>query len=187
MKHLSPTSRACQTIISGVTAGIIVMTGGLFASVPVAYAAGVSAEPSLFLQTDKHDEERENRRLQHLFKQQRPMLAIQEDRLEMAREAAADAQERIDKLEAEGKDTVGIEAALAVIDAGIKAAQSSWNTASSILSVGAGFDDNGQVIDQEQARETVRGAGQTLQDIGRILRRAAAEFRHAARQFRQAQ
>jgi len=187
MKHLSLTSRAGRTIISGVTAGIIVITGGLLASVPVANAAGVSAEPSLSLQLDQHDEERGNRRLQHLFKQQKLMLAIQEDRLVMAREAAADAQERIDEVKSEGKDTAEIEAALATFNAGIEAAQSSWNTASSILSIGAGFDDNGQVIDQEQARETVRSAGQALQDTGRVLRRAAADFRHAARQFRQAQ
>jgi len=187
MKHLSLTSRACLTIISGVTAGIIVITGGLLGSVPVAHAAEVSAESSQSLRLDQHDEERENRRLQHLFKQQKLMLAIQEDRLEMAREAIVDAQERIDELKAEGKDTAGIEAALATFNAGIEAAQSSWNTTSSILSAGTGFDDNGQVIDQEQARETVRSARQAIQDTGRILRRAAADFRHAARQFRQAQ
>jgi len=187
MKHLSLTSRACLTIISGVTAGVIVVTGGLLVSAPAAHAAEVSAESSQSLRLDQHDEERENRRLQHLFKQQKLMLAIQEDRLVMAREAAADAQDRIDELKAEGKDTAGIEAALATFNAGIEAAQSSWNTASTILSAGAGFDDNGQVIDQEQARETVRSAGQALQDTGRTLRRAAADFRHAARQFRQAQ
>jgi hypothetical protein len=187
MKHLSLTSRACLTIISGVTAGVIIVTGGLLVSVPAAHAAGISAEPSLSLQIDQHDEERQTRRLQHLFNQQKLMLAIQEDHLVMAREAAADAQERIDELKAEGKDTARIEAALAAFNGGIEAAQSSWNTARSILSAGAGFDDKGQVIDQEQARETVRSAGRALQDTGRILRRAAADFRHAARQFRQAQ
>jgi hypothetical protein len=115
------------------------------------------------------------------------MLAIQEYRLEMAREAIIDAQERIDELNAEGEDTTAIEEALAKFSAQVEAAQSSWNAASSILNEGAGSDGPGQVIDQEQARATIHSAGQALQDTGRILRPAAADFRHAARQFRQAQ
>ncbi len=187
MKHQSITSRAVSVVLCGVTAGIVALVGGALLPVPTAHACEISAAPSRSLQMDQIDEEKANRRLQHLFKQQKLMLAIQEDRLVMAREAAADAQERIDELKAEGKDTAGIVAALATFNAGIEAAQSSWNTTSSILSTGAGFDDNGQVIDQEQARETVRSARQAIQDTGRILRRAAADFRHAARQFRQAQ
>ena len=187
MKHPSVTSRALSVVLSGVTAGIVALGGGALVPVPTAHASEISEAPSRSLQMDQLDEERANRRLQHLFKQQKLMLAIQEDRLVMAREAAADAQERIDELKTGGKGTVGIEASLATFNAGIEAAQSSWNVASRILSAGAGFDDNGQVLDQEQARETVRSAGQAIQDTGRILRRAAADFRHAARQFRQAQ
>ena len=187
MKHLSIISRALSVVLCGVTAGIVALVGGALVPVPTAHASEISAAPSRSVQMDQQYEDKANRRLQHLFKQQKLMLAIQEDRLEMAREAIVDAQERFDELKAEGEDTTAIEEALAKFSAQVEAAQSSWNTASSILNEGAGFDGTGQVIDPEQARETVRSAGRAIQDIGRILRRAAADFRHAARQFRQAQ
>jgi hypothetical protein len=106
--------------------------------------------------------------------------------LDFAHETAALAQEWIDDLAEQGEDVTELVNALAAFNAGLDEAQGYHDTASSILSEHAGFDDAGKVVDQEQATETVRNAGRALRDAHRALLDASIDFRRAVADWRRA-
>jgi len=49
----------------------------------------------------------------------------------------------------------------------------------------AGVDENGNVIDPAQARETLKNAHQKVREAAQILREAGQEFRQAMQEYRQ--
>jgi membrane-associated HD superfamily phosphohydrolase len=185
MKNSSATSRLIRRALAVLLALAIATTGLWTGGVAAVQAASnpMQAEHMAGLYQGKVNEERADRRLQHLLTQELLLLSIQEDRLQLAREEAANAQQRIDEEKTAGKDTTAIQSALDTFKSQIEVAQSFWNTARSILDAKAGFDANGQVVDREQARETLREADRALRDAGHTLRDAAAVFRRAVRDY----
>jgi hypothetical protein len=155
---------------------IAVTVGLLLANVPAALAAEKAAPAA---QEGDH-----TRWLEHLYQRELWALEGQAMNLDFARETAVLAQEWIDDLAGQGKDVTDLVNALAAFNAGIEEAQGYHDTASPILSEHAGFDDNGKVVDQEQATETVRNAGRALRDAHRALLDASIDFRRAVVDWR---
>ena len=94
------------------------------------------------------------------------------------------AEEFIADEQAKGFDTTKLEAALAAVRTQIDQAQTLQSTAARILADKAGFDANGQVVDPQQARQTLQTAHRTLQNADQTLRRARQDFRQAVQDYR---
>jgi len=158
--------------IAAVSVAII---GLLFASVPVALAA----------QEEPPDEERDRFMfVEHLYQRELHALEGQAMSLEFAGEVSATTEEWMQDLKEQGEDVADLEAALDAFEAGVASAQAFYDTASGLLAAHAGFDDDGQVTDREQAAETVREAGRALRDGHRALRDATVNFRRAVNDWR---
>jgi hypothetical protein len=148
-----------------------------------------SAAPA-FAQTDTPpvtpDPARQAARLERAYAKAQEWLGHQADRLAKTGEIETKVQEFIDQAKAEGKDTSGLEAALASASAKVDQAQTKHAEAAAILSTHAGFDDAGKVTDVTAARQTLESAGRALRDAHRLLQDAAIEMRRAIHDFRQA-
>jgi hypothetical protein len=109
---------------------------------------------------------------------------VQAVQLDHAGDLAARVQAWIDYLAGQGQDVTGLQAALDAFNSAASQAQSSYETAKAVLDVHAGFDDQGQVTDREQAAQTLRQAGEPLGEARRSLRQGAAQLRRALGEFR---
>ena len=126
-------------------------------------------------------------RLERLFAREQEWLGVQAERLEKAGELQSRAEERLDAMREEGKDTSVLEKALERFDELLDKAQTAHDEAAKILEAGEGFDKDGKVTDREQARQTVIGAGKALRQAHASLRQAAIVVRRALRQYREEQ
>ena len=176
-----------NTLRSKIMLGVLSLSlvGLGWAAPRATYAAEAKVQPvvSAGVYQDQPDQLR-NLRLEHRFKQEQLLLAIQATRIELAREVAAEAQARIVYLKSEGQDVATLEAALAAFYTQLQAAQDSWNATQAVINGHAGFDANGKVLDAEQAGQTVRQVGDGLRTTARTLRDAGVELRRAERDFR---
>jgi len=173
MKQLSTGMKILWGIIGGLTIWAMVMVGGGSMPASVAYAATPQPQKNYL-------------GLEYGLKREQLRLTGQQDRLDLARQGAADAQSLIDELSAQGKDTTKIQTALNTFNTQLEAAQAAHDEAKQILDAKAGFDANGKVTDPGQARETLQSARKALEQARQILQQAAKEFRQAMREFRQA-
>ena len=174
MNPFKISSKLLMNIVGGVVA-----LGLMLGSVAPAFAQSDSPPAT-------PDPARRAERLERAYAREQEWLSRQAERLAKAGELEAKAQEFIDKAKSEGKDTSGLEAALANASAKVDEAQGKHDEAAAILSTHAGFDDAGKVTDPTAARETVESAGRALRDAHRLLTDAAIEMRRALRDFRQA-
>jgi hypothetical protein len=125
-------------------------------------------------------------RLEKIYAREQEWLEMQAERLSHTGEFAAKVQAFIDEQKAKGKDIAALEAALAAYNQQVAEAQDLHNTAAGLLAAHAGFDENGQVTDPEQALQTVREAGQALRDARQTLNRARHDLLKALRDYRRA-
>lgn len=154
-------------------AAVLLVTTGLFAMpAPAAYA-----------QEDGPD----NTRIELYYQREILSLHNQTERLRLANQVADKAQELIDALKAEGKDTVSLETGLATYRGELAEAQALYDQSNATLSVHAGFDENGKVTDRTQALQTLGDASLTLQETHLTLRFAALDFHQVIREWREAQ
>ncbi len=123
-------------------------------------------------------------RLERLFKREQERLEYEQKRLDAAAERATKVQQFIDDQKSKGKDTSGLEAALAAFKDGVATAQGHHETAKGILDTHAGFDANGKVTDLAQARTTVRTAGKAEVQFHRTMVRADLVLLKAIREYR---
>ncbi len=153
--------------------GIMVML--LLAGVWVMPAAAAEPEPP----------ERDYSGLEYLLELALIRAEAQQDRLDTARAVADVAGEFIAEEQSKGFDTGKLEAALSTLRRQIEEAQSLHDTAAEVLANKAGFDEEGQVVDPRQARDTLATAHRSMRDAGETLRRAHQDFRQALRDYRQ--
>lgn len=132
------------------------------------------------------DPERRDERLARLFEREQNWLEAQADHLARAAEAVDKTQAFIEKAQAEGKDTSGLEAALDDFRSRLAEAQAAHQAAEAILAAHPGFDDAGAVTDPQLARQTVVDAGYELREAHFQLRQGERDLRHALREFRRA-
>ena len=124
-----------------------------------------------------------NQALSNIYQREQSWLSIQSNTLTDANTIAVNAQNWINTLNGQGKDTSALVAALTAFKAQVATAQTAHDTASGLLSAHAGFDGNGQVTDRAQAVSTLRQAFQSLQTAHLTLVSAAVNLRLAVRNY----
>ena len=122
-----------------------------------------------------------NTALSNLYQREQNWLSGQSNTLTDANTIAVNAQNWINTLKGQGKDTAALEAALAAFNGQVVSAQTTHDTASGVLSAHAGYDGSGQVTDRAQAATTLRQAYQSLQQAHLTLVSAAVNLRLAVR------
>ncbi len=115
---------------------------------------------------------------------QRDWLAKQQERLDRAGALVARVQALIDEQRSQGKNPQRLEKALADFNAALASARASHDQAGKTLENPAGFDAGGNVTDVEQARATLRTAGQAMREAARILWEGIQDLRKVARELR---
>ncbi len=95
-------------------------------------------------------------------------------------------QQLINRAAQNGKDVSAVQAALDAFKDAVDDAKPLYDGAQEIVDSHAGFDANGKVTDDEQAKETIRAMGEKLKEIkdamggaGKVLREAIQAFREA--------
>lgn len=108
-----------------------------------------------------------------------------QDQIDYILRGADVAEEFILDEQAAGHDTSELEMALDELQAKAGEAQALHDEAAQILDQKAGFDENGEVVDPQIARDTLQEAHRTLRDANQTLRQARQDFRQAMRDYRQ--
>jgi hypothetical protein len=148
-----------------------------------AYASGLNdpANPPAGDEIQRSDErlERVWVRLQRAYERQGQML----DRADTMVEKF---QDRIDRMEENGKDIIALQAALDTFEDALKDAHPIYESAKGIINAHQGFDDDGKVTDREKALETVKDLGSKLKEIRGIVGEPGKALREAIKAFRDA-
>jgi hypothetical protein len=108
-----------------------------------------------------------------------------QDRIDNFTGAADLTAEFIADEQAKGYDTSELEAALRSFQAKIDEAQALQDTAAQAVEGKAGFDENGEVVDPQQAGETLKATHRAIQDANQTLFPAGQDLRQALRDYRQ--
>ena len=156
----------------------ILLSSALFVGAVPTFAAGESAPPP-----QEGITERGIPRLEFAYLRLQHAAENQALHLEHAGEVADFVGDWIKTLDEQGHDVSQLEAALDSFRAALAEAQGHYEEAKAVLDVHAGFDDDGVVVDREQARETLREAGRSLGDARRALKDGATQLRRAIRDW----
>ena len=187
-------NRVCcsRTILAGIILGLLlaVIVTGVLPSAAPAYAADPTSTPTAPFKPGKlgkggrsGDKVVDPARLEFHLKREQIALTAQQERINRMGEIAAAVQSLIDAEKSAGKNTSGLEAALAAFKQQITAAQAPHDNAKSILDAKAGFDANGAVTDATQARQTLKTAAQSLKDAHQIISQATKDLRKTYREY----
>jgi hypothetical protein len=164
---------------ANVALAIIVAGGALLVSVAPALAAGDEAPPG-----QNGIDERPTTRLEFAYLRLQHAAQGLALHLDHAGEVADFIEAWIQTLGDEGQDVSELEAALEEFEAALAEALGFYQQAADVLNEHAGFDENGKVIDRQQAAETVRAAGRSLRDGRRALKEGVIDLRRAVRDWR---
>lgn len=124
--------------------------------------------------------------LENFLQREQKLVGNFNHRYEVSDRVAAKIQALIDKGQAAGKDTAGLEAGLAAFNARVAAAKAYTDQASALLAAPAGFDADGNVTDRQQARATVTAIRAALRNANKELVKAVPDLRHAINDYRKA-
>ena len=116
-----------------------------------------------------------------MYDRAQKMLKSLQQIIDKANQAANKTQGWIDELKAKGVNTSEAEAALTTFKTQIAAAQASYDSAKVTLDAHAGFDNDGNVTDREQARQTILTVSKNARDAHRTLVKAAVDFQKTMR------
>jgi len=123
--------------------------------------------------------------LEKMFAREQEWLVGQKERLDKQDEVNARVNEMIAKAREHGLDPAPLEAALAQFNTSIENARQEHLKARAVLTIHAGFNDQGKVIQVQEAKETVRTAGEALRSARQIMVEAGKDLFRALREFRQ--
>ncbi len=170
--------KIASTILVALTA--VVTAFGLIAFSPV---TPVSAQSSGFSVQPK---QQDYSKLEELYQREQTALAKLEGFLSKGEEAIGRVESLIDRGNANGLDTSVLSAALSTFESSLAAAQSAFNSASTILASHAGFNGSGKVMDRAEALQTLKDAGAALKRAGSILIDARGILKAAVQSWMQA-
>lgn len=122
--------------------------------------------------------------LENLLLREKLALSNQQTRLELSHTVAETTQAYIDSQKSAGKDTTGLENALASFNQAALEAETANVAAANLLASPVGFDSNGQVTDREAARQTVHAAGQSLRQAHLAITSGTLDLRKAMQDYR---
>ena len=107
------------------------------------------------------------------------------ERMGRVDEFVAKIQDRIDRAEENGKDVSAVQAALDDFVSALKEAQPIYEGIIDTVNSHPGFDENGNVTDLEQARETVGAMREKFQEIRDVMGGTRRALREAIKAFRE--
>lgn len=122
--------------------------------------------------------------LSRYFREEQQRHKAQDFRLKGALYQATYVDKVIASMQAKGKDTTALQAAVDAYRAGIASARAEWQLADNTLAAHAGFDADGKVIDADAARATLKDAHSHAEQATRLANQAAEAFRKAMEAFR---
>lgn len=149
-----------------------------------AWVAPAAAAPPDQTASNEIVQERNFTGAKYAYKLSRIRLNLIQDLIDNAGDAADLADEYIAEEQANGFDTTILEAGLSDLRAKLDEAQGHHDTAAAILAEHAGFDDDGNVTDPQQARETLENTRQAMREAMENLREGRREFREAFQEYR---
>lgn len=126
-------------------------------------------------------------RLEKCFERLNEWYRVQDENLTKAYRAAGRVEELLEKAAERGLDISEIEALVPELYAAIERAEASHNAADEIISLHAGYDDSGKVVDPQLALETCRSGRDALASAKNSLikfREIMGEIIELARQLR---
>jgi len=173
-----------KQVFSKVGIAVIICVIALVGIAPVSIVAAV-AEVTAVPAVSVSYHERDYMRFEHALQRIELLLEGQSTHLDLANLSIAQTQELIAKLQAEGKDTTDLETALSTFQGQVPAAQGAHNNARSIIDAKAGFDANGKVVDEEQAKQTLKDARDAMKECRDLMQPAAQAFREAVKAYLQ--
>jgi hypothetical protein len=144
------------------------------------------APAPVYAQSSGPDTQKRNTALEQGLVRLNDWKTKQEINLRHAGTAGDKLQALIDKAKAKGKDTSGLETALADYRGELATAQAAYDSAAATLAGHAGFDASGKVSDGQTARQTLENTRKSLEDAHVKLVKAAADLRAAVREWREA-
>ena len=166
--------------------GSLSVAGMVLAGVITAPASTALAQPATPPAGQSRLAKARDERLERWYQREQAWLSLQQVHLNTMNEVANKVQQFITTQQSKGKDVSALQAALDTFKSQIASAQSAHNTAASVLSAHQGFGADGQVVDADQARQTLIDARQSLRDAHRIMLQAAHDLRTAFREWREA-
>lgn len=163
--------------------GALTIAIALIASIMLAPASIVSADSGTPTPTPKLGE-RVNDALEKFYQREIKALAAQKENIAKANDVLVKAQDYIDEQKAAGKDVTKLQTILTKMKDQVARAQTAYDQAATILNAHAGFDNNGNVTDAKQARDTINESRKALDNAHRILANITAEFKVILNQHR---
>jgi hypothetical protein len=122
--------------------------------------------------------------LAKIFEQETKNHERQQKVIEKGDKGADKLSEMIARAKENGKDTSGLEKALAKFNIKLGEARLAFDQTGRLINQHQGFDDLGKVTDPEKAKITVEAVKNGNQDVRQILREALKIIRDAGQQFR---
>jgi len=171
-------TQVISRIVTGVLVGIVVLAGVLPVAASAEGAVPLVSMPGVALH------EWDDLLLEHALQRLGLLLQIQSDRLSLANLTVSQTHEWITSLQTAGKDTADLEAAVAAFEAVLAPAQAAHSDAQAFANNPAGFDANGQVIDEEQARQTLKDIRNGMRSCADAINPASRTFHEAIRAYR---
>ena len=125
-------------------------------------------------------------RLEAAFKIVSRAVENYDEHITRANEQVTRVNEFITTQKVAGKDTATLETAVVAFSATIPQAQAKFDSAEAIVAAHDGFDADGKVTDETQAKTTVQNAQTAMREGSEILRKAQADMMKAMRDYRRA-
>ena len=122
--------------------------------------------------------------LSRAFREEQQRLKAQDFRLKAALEKATYVDKVIAGMQAKGKDTTALQAAVDAYRAGMASARAEWQLAADGLAAHAGFDADGKVTDATAARAMLKDAHSHMEQAGVLMKQATETFHKAMEAFR---
>jgi len=146
----------------------------------LAGASGAFAAP----RTEVKEPPKPNVALSRAFRVEQQRLKAQDFRLKAALGTATRFDKAIAEMQAKGKDTTALQAAVDAYRAGIASARAEWQLAADGLAAHAGFDADGKVTDADAARATLKAAHGHMEQASKLANQATQAFHTAMEAFR---
>lgn len=162
----------------GITVAALAAGSLMAAAAPVYAQTGTTPQPKVGQKADNV--------LSKAYQREQEWLNKQVNLLSKSDEAAARAQQAIDRAKSNGQDTSTLEAALAAFNTEIGTAKTAHDAAAQILSTHNGFDASGNVTDRTAAQQTVVNARQSLNDAHSGMVKAVKDLNAATKSWHSA-
>ena len=125
-------------------------------------------------------------RLQRMYRVIHRRSDIQTRSLGRAEKFTKRSEEIIANLKEKGKDVTELENALAGFKIDLARATDAHETSQDILNTHAGFDEDGKVVDVDQARSTIKSAQENIHQCRITLHESTHKLREVIQKFREA-